>query len=63
MNDVALAKLASIERCLRRIREITGGDAASVRKLDVQEIVVLNLQRAIQPLTSFRSVSGACQTR
>jgi uncharacterized protein YutE (UPF0331/DUF86 family) len=48
MNDVALAKLASIRRCVQRIRDVTGGDAGRVRDPDVQDIVVLNLQRAIQ---------------
>lgn len=46
--DVLLAKLASIARCVARIREVTHGDPKSVRNLDVQEIVILNLQRAIQ---------------
>lgn len=48
MNDVALAKLATIRRCLERIRVVTAGDPTRVRVLDVQDIVVLNLQRAIQ---------------
>lgn len=46
--DVALAKLATIERCLARIRAVTGGDPAPLEDLDTEEIVVLNLQRAIQ---------------
>lgn len=46
--DVALGKLATIERCLERIRSVTGGDPGRVDNLDVEEIVVLNLQRAIQ---------------
>ncbi len=48
MSDVALAKVATIRRCLQRIRTVTGGDAARVANADVQDIVVLNLQRAIQ---------------
>lgn len=47
-RDVALGKLATIERCLERIRSVTGGDPDRVDDLDVEEIVVLNLQRAIQ---------------
>ena len=43
-----LSKLGSIERCLQRIRDITRGDPSTVRNIDVQDIVVLNLQRAIQ---------------
>lgn len=48
MNDVALAKLASIRRCAQRIRDVTGGDPERVQDLDVQDSVVLNLQRAIE---------------
>lgn len=48
MNDVVLAKLGSIDRCLRRIRDVTLGDPTRVLEIDVQDIVVLNLQRAIQ---------------
>jgi len=48
MNDPQLAKLATIRRCIGRIREATGGDAERVIDIDVQDIVVLNLQRAIQ---------------
>lgn len=47
-SDVLLAKLGSIARCVARIRDVTRGDPTSVRDLDVQEIVILNLQRAIQ---------------
>jgi len=47
-RDVVLAKVAAIERCLKRIRETTGGDPASLKELDRQDIFVLNLQRAIQ---------------
>jgi uncharacterized protein YutE (UPF0331/DUF86 family) len=47
-RDVALGKLASIERSLERIRTVTGGTPEAVDDLDVEEIVVLNLQRAIQ---------------
>ena len=48
MSDIALAKLATIQRCVRRIGDVTGGQPARVQDIDVQDIVVLNLQRAIQ---------------
>lgn len=48
MNDVVLAKLGTIDRCLGRIRDVTCGDPTRVREIDIQDIVVLNLQRAIQ---------------
>ncbi len=59
-SDVALQKLATIERCLARIRAVTGGDPAAVDDLDVEEIVLLNLQRAIQAAIDLaaRLISG-----
>lgn len=47
-RDVAFAKISSIQRCLKRIQEVTNGNPESLDTLDVQEIVTLNLQRAIQ---------------
>ena len=46
--DVILRKLANAERCLARIRQVTGGDPDTLDDLDIEEIVTLNLQRAIQ---------------
>lgn len=46
-NDVILAKVANIQRCLRRISEVTGNDPESLDDIDKQDIFVLNLQRAI----------------
>jgi uncharacterized protein YutE (UPF0331/DUF86 family) len=59
-TDAALAKLASIERCLQRIRSVTRGDPEAVEDLDVEEIVVLNLQRAIQAIIDLAAhvISG-----
>jgi len=47
-RDVVLAKVASIQRCLKRIKETTRLDAASLDDIDKQDIFILNLQRAIQ---------------
>jgi uncharacterized protein YutE (UPF0331/DUF86 family) len=47
-RDVVLAKVVAIQRCLRRIKDVTGFDPARLDDLDVQDIFVLNLQRAIQ---------------
>lgn len=54
-DDILLAKLGNIERCLLRIRTVTHGDPSSVREIDVQDIVVLNLQRAIQAAVDLAS--------
>jgi uncharacterized protein YutE (UPF0331/DUF86 family) len=46
--DVALGKLASIERCLERVRHVTAAGLDTIDDLNTEEIVVLNLQRAIR---------------
>ena len=48
-NDLLDAKLESLERCLRRIRERTPESAQALEQdYDAQDIVSVNLQRAIQ---------------
>ena len=46
--DVILAKVAKIQRCLRRIHETTSDNPESLEDFDKQDIFVLNLQRAIE---------------
>jgi uncharacterized protein YutE (UPF0331/DUF86 family) len=47
-QDVVLGKVSNIQRCLKRIRDVTQLDTQSLASLDVQDIFVLNLQRAVQ---------------
>lgn len=47
-EDVLLGKVRNIQTCLKRIRDKTHGDLQTLDDLDVQEIFVLNLQRAVQ---------------
>ncbi len=47
-RDVVLAKVSAIQRCLKRIRETTKLDPASLDDINNQDIFVLNLQRAVQ---------------
>lgn len=47
-RDVVLAKVASIQKCLERIRDVTSLDPESLDDINRQDIFVLNLQRAIQ---------------
>jgi len=47
-RDVALGKISSIQRCLKRIRDVTLLNPDTLDNLDTQEIVILNLQRSIQ---------------
>jgi uncharacterized protein YutE (UPF0331/DUF86 family) len=45
-RDIVLAKAAAIDTCLQRIADVRG--QAALRPIDVEELVVLNLQRAAQ---------------
>jgi|SRR3989344_8815027 len=47
-NDVIIAKITSIQNCLKRIHDTLKGDVNRIVHLDAQDIVVLNLQRAIE---------------
>jgi len=47
-DDVALNKLASIERCLRRVAEEYQGQPARLENFTVQDSIVLNVQRACE---------------
>jgi uncharacterized protein YutE (UPF0331/DUF86 family) len=49
MDDVVLAKAEIIERCVRRVREVHGGDPVSWQSdLPRQDALILNLQRACE---------------
>jgi uncharacterized protein YutE (UPF0331/DUF86 family) len=47
-RDVALGKIATLDRCLQRIAEVRGERRADLTPVDVDDIVLLNLQRAVQ---------------
>lgn len=47
-RDILLEKTAIIQRCLKRIQDVTNLSVESLDHVDVQDIFVLNLQRAIQ---------------
>lgn len=47
-KDIVYAKISSIQRCLRRIKDVTNLEPETLDDIDVQDIVTLNLQRAIQ---------------
>ena len=49
MNDIILSKISNIKNCLKRIKDKTNLNPQSLdNNFDVQDIFVLNLQRAIQ---------------
>ncbi|MBM4147378.1 MAG: DUF86 domain-containing protein [Nitrospira sp.] len=47
-QDVVFAKVAAVQRCLKRIRETTMLKPESLDDIDKQDIFILNLQRAVQ---------------
>lgn len=46
--DLVLAKVATVERCLRRIDDVTHGDPQALDDQNNEDVFVLNLQRAVQ---------------
>jgi uncharacterized protein YutE (UPF0331/DUF86 family) len=48
-DDVIINKAASLERCVKRIREVHAGDDKNLyENLTSQESILLNLQRACE---------------
>lgn len=47
-KDIIMAKTAIIQRCLKRIKDVTGLDPNSIDDIDKEDIFILNLQRGIQ---------------
>ncbi|OGQ07873.1 MAG: transcriptional regulator [Deltaproteobacteria bacterium RIFCSPLOWO2_12_FULL_40_28] len=47
-KDVVLEKVGQIQNSIKRIHEKTKNDPSALDNLDIQDIVALNLQRAIQ---------------
>lgn len=48
MDDVALNKAATIERCLRRVREEYADRPENLQDITKQDAIVLNIQRACE---------------
>lgn len=49
MDNVVINKAATIERCIRRVREVYAGDPANLTSdITRQDSIVLNLQRACE---------------
>ena len=47
-RDVVLAKAATVERCLARVAEVRARPAGALLPVDIDDIVVLNVTRAVQ---------------
>lgn len=54
-RDVVIAKVATIDRCLGRIAQVRGERRAVLLPVDVEDIVLLNLQRAVQAAIDLAS--------
>lgn len=54
-RDVIYQKISQIQNCLKRIQDKTQGRPASLDDIDVQDVFVLNLQRAIQSAIDLAS--------
>ncbi len=60
-RDVVLAKVATIHKCLDRIREVTDLDPEKLEDIDKQDIFVLNLQWAVQACIDLASHAVAAE--
>ena len=47
-TDVVLSKLSIINNCLKTIETVTGNQANKLDEMLIQDVFVLNLQRAVQ---------------
>ena len=47
-KDIVLVKSNAIQRCLKRIKDVTGLKPDALNDLNKQDIFILNLQRAVQ---------------
>jgi len=47
-NDVLINKVTTIENCLKRLNDTYKGDGTDLENFDIQDIIILNLQRACQ---------------
>lgn len=54
-RDIAFGKIATIDHCLQRIADVRGERRATLRPIDVEDIVLLNLQRAVQAAIDLAS--------
>ncbi len=53
-RDVSLAKIATVDRCLRRIAEVRR-PGRGLSPIDIEDITALNLQRAVQAVIDLAS--------
>lgn len=54
-KDVVFEKVKQVQRCLKRIHDKTHDNSEQLDNIDVQDIFVLNLQRAVQTTIDLAS--------
>jgi len=47
-NDVVLNKIATIERCVNRVKEVYDGNSENLQDITKQDSIILNIQRACE---------------
>ena len=47
-KDIILEKITNIKRCLNRIKDVTRMNPESIEDYNIQDVFILNLQRAVQ---------------
>lgn len=47
-NDIILNKVATIERCVKRINEVYGDNPENLQDFTKQDSIILNIQRACE---------------
>jgi uncharacterized protein YutE (UPF0331/DUF86 family) len=47
-NDVVLNKIATIERCVKRVNEVYGSNPENLQDFTKQDSIILNIQRACE---------------
>jgi uncharacterized protein YutE (UPF0331/DUF86 family) len=60
-RDVLIEKTNSIQNCLKRIHDTVKMDLNRLENIDAQDIVTLNLQRAVQLIIDMASYVVSCE--
>lgn len=59
--DIVYAKIGIIQRCLHRIQSVTKLDPKNLDDLNIQDVFILNLQRAAQAAIDLAAHLVACE--
>ena len=61
-RDVLIEKINGIQNYMKRIHDTVGNEVDKIYQLDVQDIVVLNLQRAVQLTIDIAAYVVSCKS-